>query len=152
EEDRAARAALAAALGRLGPEQRYIHGLYAGGTLAQEALRLLGEHGHAVASNLDPKTDLARPGHKLVDLGDDEFTRGRAHPMIDPRTRHEHLLAAARDPSVAVLLFDVVLGIGSHPDPAGAMLPALAEITAQRAGRPIIACAAVVGTDADPQP
>ena len=57
-------------------------------------------------------------GHTLIDLGDDVFTRGRPHPMIDHRLRNERLLQEAADPEVAVILFDVVLGYGAHPDPA----------------------------------
>ena len=59
--------------------------------------------------------------HTLVDLGDDDFTRGRPHPMIDHRLRNERLLAEAADPQVAVILLDVVLGYGAHPDPAAEM-------------------------------
>ena len=60
-------------------------------------------------------------GHSFVDLGDDEFTRGRPHPMIEPELRNEHVAAALADPKVGVILVDVVLGFGSHPDPAGTL-------------------------------
>ena len=63
--------------------------------------------------------------HTVIDLGDDAFTVGRPHPMIDFRLRNEHIAAAAADPTTAVILLDVVLGYGAHPDPAGALVPAI---------------------------
>jgi hypothetical protein len=102
-----------------------VRGLYSGGTLCSEAERIVG-HG------------------TFTDFGDDEYTQGRAHPMIDQSLRLEHL-AAASEP---VLLLDVVLGYGAHPDPAGELLPAL---DAARA-RGLAVIAGVCGTDADPQP
>ena len=84
-----------------------------------------------------------------LDLGDDDFTVGRPHPMIDHRLRNERLLAEAADPEVAVILFDVVLGYGSHPDPAAEMIPALAK--ARKKNRSVAFVASVCGTDQDPQ-
>ncbi len=83
----------------------------------------------------------------MIDLGDDEFTRGRPHPMIEPAVRDGPLAEALADPEVGVVLLDVVLGFGAHPDPAGHV----AQFLAQRAGGPLIV-ASVTGTDADPQP
>lgn len=107
-------------------------GLFVGGTLASEAQQvataLLGEGG----------------GHTFTDFGDDEYTTGRAHPMIDPTLRLEHLARAAADPATGVLLLDVVLGHGAEPDPASRLAPALAEVE-----QPVVV--AVVGTAADPQ-
>ena len=131
------------ALGVGGPDMagRLVRGLYSGGSLAGEAklvLRdLLGEG----------------RGDRIVDLGDDEYTVGRPHPMIDPRLRIEQIAAAAEDPAVTVLLLDVVLGYGSHPDPAGALAPAIvaARDAAAAQGRVLIVVASVCGTDADPQ-
>lgn len=134
-EDAEPTAELRRAVAALRPEQRRVRGLYSGGTLSQEATRML-----------------PGSGHKIIDLGDDEFTQGRAHPMIDPRTRNEYIAATGTDPQVGVLLLDVVLGIGSHADPAAALLPALAAARAEAKARALVACAAVVGTDADPQP
>ncbi len=71
----------------------------------------------------------------MIDLGDDAFTVGRPHPMIDFRLRNEHIAAAAADPTTAVILLDVVLGYGAHPDPAGALVPAIDE-GARAIGRP----------------
>jgi FdrA protein len=129
--------------------QRFIRGLYSGGTFCYEATALLGN----AWSNtpIDPARKLADPWkskeHSLIDLGDDVFTRGRPHPMIDHRLRNERLLEEAADPAVAVILFDVVLGYGSHPDPAAEMLPALRKARK----RPIALVASVCGTDEDPQ-
>jgi FdrA protein len=88
-----------------------------------------------------------------VDYGDDRYTRGRAHPMIDPSLRNQAILSAADDPRTAVLLLDVILGYGAHDDPAGALAPVVkqAHERAQQAGRQLAVLAHVVGTDADPQ-
>jgi FdrA protein len=163
--EEAARAAVALAAGKRPPRsvafnktiprisfkksQRFIRGLYSGGTFCYEATALLGN----AWSNtpIDAARKLADPWkskeHSLVDLGDDVFTRGRPHPMIDHRLRNERLLEEAADPAVAVILFDVVLGYGSHPDPAAEMLPALRKARK----RPIALVASVCGTDEDPQ-
>jgi len=131
--------------------QRFIRGLYSGGTFCYEASALLGD----AWSNapVDPKRRIPDPWksreHTLIDLGDDLFTRGRPHPMIDHRLRNERLLAEAADPEVAVILFDVVLGYGSHPDPAAEMIPALAK--ARKKNKTVAFVASVCGTDEDPQ-
>jgi hypothetical protein len=83
----------------------------------------------------------------MIDLGDDEFTRGRPHPMFEPGVRDAPLAEALADPRVGLILLDVVLGYGGHPDPAGH----LAGFLSQRDRRPVIV-ASVTGTDADPQP
>jgi FdrA protein len=89
----------------------------------------------------------AKAAHIMIDLGDDEFTRGRPHPMIEPAVRERPLAAALADPAVGAILLDVVLGHGAHPDPAGHLV----GILAGRNGRPLV-IASVTGTDADPQP
>jgi FdrA protein len=91
--------------------------------------------------------------HAVVDLGDDEFTVGRPHPMIDFRLRNERIVAAAREPATAVILLDVVLGYGAHPDPAAALAPAIAQARkiASRSKRGLVIVASVCGTAADPQ-
>jgi hypothetical protein len=129
------------AAARLAPGQRDIRGLFSGGSLAGEAKLIL-------KSILGPNRHDA-----ILDLGDDEYTVGRPHPMIDPRLRNEQIVATAEDPAVAVLLLDVVLGFGSHPDPAGAMVPAIADAMAiaASAGRHLLVVASVCGTDDDPQ-
>jgi FdrA protein len=134
-------AAAAEAASRLAPGQREIRGLFSGGSLAGEAKLIL-------------KSVLGADRHdSVIDLGDDEYTVGRPHPMIDPRLRNEHIVSTAADPAVAVLLLDVVLGFGSHPDPAGALAPAIADAKAMAAsaGRELLVVASVCGTDEDPQ-
>jgi len=153
------RASIPAKLPRLAAAQRQVRALYSGGTFAYEATLLatgaLGE----VWSNTPIGDDavLDDPwhsrGHTIVDLGDDTFTRGRPHPMIDPRLRNERIVQEAGDPSVAVILFDVVLGHGSHADPAGAVVGAItaARTKAAKAGRKVAFVGFVCGTEADPQ-
>jgi hypothetical protein len=89
--------------------------------------------------------------HRFTDFGADEFTRGRPHPIIDPGRRNAALIEAADDPDVSVVLLDLVLGDCAHPDPAGALRPALNEARARRRGRSLAVVAHVVGTDQDPQ-
>ena len=92
-------------------------------------------------------------GHLVVDFGDDEMTQGRAHPMIDPSLRMERIAAEAADPSCGVLLVDLVLGHGSHPDPAGELADAIrsARVTAHESGRALPVVVSLTGTDGDPQ-
>lgn len=144
-------AAVAVAARRsLDPARRWIRGVYSGGTLCAEAQLVLREAGGQFWSNAPISGALAqRPaaGHVLVDYGADEYTVGRPHPMIDPAVRNEGLREALRDPSVAVVLLDVVIGYGAHDDPAGAVARWLASTPGPR---PAIV-ASVTGTDADPQ-
>ena len=125
------------------PSQVRVRGLYSGGSLAGEAKLVLRA---ALGSE-------AAKAHEIIDLGDDEYTVGRPHPMIDPRLRNETIEATAADPTVAVILLDVVLGTGAHPDPAGVLVPAInaAQATAAKAGRRIAVVASVCGTEGDPQ-
>jgi FdrA protein len=129
-----------------------VRGLFSGGTLCYETLVLLRDTLGPVHSNtpLEPGLGLPAPAHSHVclDLGEEEYTRGRPHPMIDPQARLEMLRETGGDPEVAVILLDIVLGYGSHPDPAGELAPACAEIIA--AGGPRI-IAYVLGTERDPQ-
>src|SRR5262249_28109763 len=147
-------AVLPAARTTLQPGQRLVHALYCGGTLAYEALGLLRGALGTVVSNLD-HTLVAAPAaaHVVLDLGAEEFTQGRPHPMIDPSVRRQDLLEAARNPAVAVVLCDVMLGWGAHPDPAGALAAAWqeAQAAAQAAGRMLGGIAHVCGAPDDPQ-
>jgi succinyl-CoA synthetase alpha subunit len=141
---------------RLAARQRYVRGLFSGGTFCYEATHLLAQCCPEVRSNTPVGDALALEdawrsrGHALVDLGEDEFTRGRPHPMIDHRLRNERMVREAHDPDVAVILFDVVLGYGAHPDPAAAMLPAIRAARAAAHGSPALV-AYVCGTQGDPQ-
>jgi succinyl-CoA synthetase alpha subunit len=146
-------------LPRWSREQRYVRGLYSGGTFCYEASLLLDERLPDVYSNTPVRsghelTDLKRSHHHaLIDLGDDVFTRGRPHPMIDYRLRNERVVGEAADPATAVILLDVVLGYGSHADPAAELAPALrrAQEIAGAEGRSIAFVGHICGTDRDPQ-
>ena len=89
----------------------------------------------------------------LIDLGDDVFTRGRPHPMIDHRLRNERIATEADDPETAVILLDVVLGYGAHADPASVIAPVVEAAIgrAAAAGRQLAVVGFVCGTAADPQ-
>lgn len=117
---------------------RWLRGLFAGGTMASEAKQ--------VATSLlgTPVAGDGAEGHSFIDFGDDHYTSGRAHPMIDPTLRLEHLARAAAEPDTAVLLLDVVLGHGADSDPAGQLAPALVGL------RPPVVVS-LVGTTHDPQ-
>jgi hypothetical protein len=144
---------------KLKAEQRYIRGLFSGGTLCAEALLLLRDLVGDVYSNvaLEPRLKLKSGresrAHTCVDMGTEEFVRGVPHPMIDFRFRRERILREARDPEVAVILLDVVLGIGANPDPAGELLGAITEARriAEQEGRYLPFVASVCGTEGDPQ-
>jgi FdrA protein len=146
-------------LDRFAPGQRYLRGLFSGGTLAYEALLILRDYVPVVYSNVPLKKEhrlansMVSQDHTIVDLGEDEFTVGRLHPMMDNDLRIRRLQQEADDPEVAVILLDVVLGYGAHPDPAGELAPAIAKarVEAEEAGRHLEVVAVVVGTDEDPQ-
>ena len=139
--------------------QRYLRGLFSGGTLAYEAQFILQNYLPAVYSNAPLNKEhrlansLVSQAHTIIDLGEDEFTVGRLHPMMDNDLRIRRLQQEAGDPEVAVILLDVVLGYGAHADPAGELAPALqrARAEAEGAGRRLEVVAVVVGTDEDPQ-
>jgi FdrA protein len=135
--------------------QRWIKGLYTGGTLASEAAMLIRDE--LGLSGGDPSHRdgfmLRSEGHEILDLGDDVYTRGRPHPMIDPSTRVERLPALFDDEGTAVILLDVVIGFGASEDPAGALVPAIRDGIARsaEAGRDVVVVASVCGTSADAQ-
>jgi FdrA protein len=128
----------------------HARGLFAGGTLCAEAQVMFRQAGMKVVSNVPVPGAAAvtddQSAHVMIDLGDDNFTRGRPHPMIDPLVRDTPLAQALADPAVGIVLLDVVLGYGSHSDPAGH----LAGFLDARDRGPLI-IASVTGTDADPQ-
>ena len=143
----------------LSASKHSIRGLYSGGTLCYEALVLLKEMGHQVCleedlgsgGNMDNRVLTARD--VLTDLGDDRYTVGRPHPMIDFRTRCERVLQAASQPEIGVLLLDVILGYGAHPDPAAELVPAIEEAQRiVRSSRRELACViSLCGSPEDPQ-
>jgi len=139
--------------------QKYLRGIYSGGTLAYEAQLLLREYLPAVYSNTPLEKQfrldsaLVSQAHTIVDLGEDEFTVGRLHPMMDNDLRIRRLEQEASDPETAVILLDLVLGYGAHSDPASELGPAIAHAKAfaQAADRHLEVQVAVIGTDEDPQ-
>jgi FdrA protein len=133
------------------PRMGRIAGLYCGGTLGAEAQVILLEAGRKVASNAAvpgaSTLEDDRAADTIVDLGADDFTRGRPHPMIDPSLRDDMLRETLADPSVAAVLIDVVIGFGAHPDPASHIARILTDAPYQA---PLVV-ASVTGTDQDPQ-
>jgi FdrA protein len=134
---------------------RAVLGLFSGGSLAHEAATILAPALGPLGGNLGAEGgghDRGRagpargPGHVVLDLGEEEYTQGRPHPMVDLDVRLEHLAQAAKDERLGCVLLDVVLGYGAHPDPASELAPALAPL-AERAA----VIARVCGTRADPQ-
>ena len=134
-------------------------GLFGGGTLCQEAWALMHRAGIDVASNVafepskkvHPEAQVT--GHVLWDLGDDAFTVGRPHPMIEPSLRDERVANAGEEPAVRLVLADCVLGYGAHADPAGSLADAAkrAIAAAEADRRALYVVASVTGTDRDPQ-
>jgi len=141
------------------PRHGYLRGLFSGGTLAYEAQLLLRDFLADVHSNapLDKTLKMANSlhseGHVILDLGEDEFTVGRLHPMLDNELRVKRILQEAADPDCGALLLDVVLGYGAHPNPAGELSAAIrrAKQIAADAGRDLPVVVLLVGTDEDPQ-
>ncbi len=144
---------------RLKPGQKYIRGVFAGGTFCYQAQQVLQGQGIRVHSNvpLSGNVPLANPRqsveHTLVDMGAEFFTDGRAHPMIDASLRRERILSEATDPTVAVLLLDFILGYNASPDPVGDLVDAItqAKSIAHARGSSLLVVASVCGTEGDPQ-
>lgn len=134
-----------------------LRGLFAGGTLCDEVMVIASSALGPIRSNIPLQPgwalgpDLTADGHWMIDFGDDALTRGRAHPMIDQRTRLDRIAAEAGTPGV--LLLDVVLGHGSHPDPASELAPAIAAAlrTATGAGHALAVVVSLCGASGDPQ-
>lgn len=144
---------------KLKPEQKYIRGLFSGGTLCDEAMHIAMEKFEDVYSNIqrDAKYRLkdikVSQAHTFIDFGDDQFTQGKPHPMIDPSTRIERFIQEAKDPTVGAIVMDFVLGFGAHEDPVGAMLPAIIEAKqlAENEGRHLEIIGYILGTELDSQ-
>lgn len=144
---------------QMADSQKYIRGLFCGGTLTSEALSILRPHVGEIRSNVAKKEkekleDVEESsGHTLLDMGDDYFTRGRPHPMIEPALRNERILQEAADPETAVLLLDFELGYGAHEDPVGSSYETIREARqiAEETGRQLPIVAYICGTYADKQ-
>ncbi|WP_010530286.1 acyl-CoA synthetase FdrA [Lentibacillus jeotgali] len=135
-------------------QQRYIKGYFCGGTLANEAAMVIEDALKLDASHEHPEGMMLQyEGHEVVDLGDDAYTQGRAHPMIDPTLRVEKVEEAAADDETAVILLDNVIGYGAHDDMAGVFAPVIEKAKQQAAseGKAFVAIASVTGTEEDPQ-
>jgi FdrA protein len=139
-----------------------LRGLFVGGTLCDEAMVIASETLGEVRSNIPLRAEWALDvdgsgrwdagaAHTMVDFGDDRLTEGRPHPMIDPTLREERLLREADDPQVGVILLDVVLGHGAHPDPAATLAPAVEEALRRGASRGLAVVVSLTGTKGDPQ-
>lgn len=136
-----------------------VRGAFSGGTLCDEAMQIAAAFVGPIASNIPlagaPAVggDLTADGHVMIDFGDDDLTRGRPHPMIDTSIRIDWILKQAADPATGTLLLDVVLGHGSHADPAADLAPALAQAraTAAAQGRDLRIVVSLCGSAGDPQ-
>ena len=139
--------------------QKYVRGVFAGGTLCYQAQQVLRDAGLTAHSNepLDKDKLLADSmvsvEHTLIDMGADEFTAGKPHPMVDSTQRVERILAEALDPEVALILLDCILGYVASDDPAGEIAPAIAQAkrTAKQRGDELSVVVSVCGTELDHQ-
>jgi FdrA protein len=139
--------------------QRYVRGIFSGGTFCFEAQSIHGAAGITAFSNAPTEGNrkLERVGRSqentIIELGDDELTQGRPHPMIDPSLRDARVREEAADPATAVVLFDLVLGYGSAADPVTGLIAAIgaSKAKASGAGRRVAFIGSVCGTDQDPQ-
>jgi hypothetical protein len=141
------------------PEQKYLRGIFAGGTFCYQSQQILRDAGAEVFSNapLDAELSLDHPdqsrAHTMVDMGDEYYTLGKPHPMIDGSLRKERILAESRDPQIAVLFLDFILGYNASLDPVGELLDAViqARQTASKRGAHLTVVASVCGTEDDLQ-
>lgn len=142
-----------------GQQQKYIRALYTGGTFAYETQVILNGILKDLFSNAPtgrtkklPQSSKSKK-HSILDLGEEEFTQGRPHPMIDPTIRRLRLVEESQDPEVGVVMMDFVLGYGSNPDPVGAVLKEIGQVkaTARKSGRYLSIVTHVCGTKRDPQ-
>jgi FdrA protein len=158
-EDRSLKMRARAVRNDLPAARRYLRGLFSGGTLAQETAFIIGDSLGPLRTNMniDGLEHMSDPslsdGHTILDMGDDTFTRGRAHPMIDQAYRLNRLAREMRDPDTGVVLMDVVLGYGCNSNPAGEIAAALRRLRdrgdAAASLPPVIA--SICGTPGDPQ-
>lgn len=134
-------------------KDKVVKGLYSGGTLAAEAGMLISEALNLEGLVKQERYILHSHGYDVIDLGDDIYTQGKPHPMIDPEVRIQKIEEYAEDEQTGIILFDVVLGYGAHEDMVGALLPAIeaAQTKAKTAGGDLYFVATVCGTTKDPQ-
>jgi len=141
------------------PVKGSLRGLFCGGTLADEAMIIASEQVGPIRSNipLSPELalgpDLRSTSHLIIDFGDDALTQGRPHPMIDPSLRLERIAVEGNDPTCGVLLLDLILGLGSHPDPADELAATItsARRVAAASGRELAVVVSLIGVENDPQ-
>ena len=141
------------------PTKGFLRGLFCGGTLADEAMIIAGEQLGPIRSNIpfSPELalgpDLRSPSHLVIDFGDDALTQGRPHPMIDPSLRLERIAVEGDDPTCGVLLLDLILGLGSHADPADDLAAAItsARRVAAAGSRELAVVVSLIGVEKDPQ-
>jgi len=144
---------------KLAKGQKYLRGLYCGGSLAEETLTLIGSqldelHSNVTFGNIIPMDNpFVSQGNCLTDIGAEEFTKAHPHAAIDPTIRVQRLIREAADPECAILLMDVLLGYALNEDPAGVMAPVIARLKAEngKEGRGLCVIIALCGTDLDPQ-
>ena len=142
------------------PEQRYVRGIFCGGTMCDEAMVSFRKAQIPIKSNIplagdEGLADVHRSeGNTFIDMGDDYFTRGKPHPMIEPALRNQRIVTDAMLADTAVMLVDVELGFGSHSDPAGVVVKAMREAQEAlkaRGGPELLWIASLIGTRGDPQ-
>jgi FdrA protein len=137
--------------------QKYLRGLYTGGTLAYEGMLILDKKIGSIYSNIPINKEFALTDvevsqeNMVLDMGEDYFTDGMPHPMIEPKLRSERIKKEASDPQTAVILLDCVLGYGSHPDPAQSVATAVEQAKVLQGNRHVTYIASVCGTEKDPQ-
>jgi succinyl-CoA synthetase alpha subunit len=141
---------------KMKPSQRYLRGLFSGGTFSYEAQVLLRGmsdiySNSPIKGNYRLDNYLKSQKHTLIDMGADEFTVGRLHPMIDFSLRKKRIIQEAADPETAVILFDIVLGFGANMNPLEEITPAIKEASQAATGRHLSFICSVTGTDSDPQ-
>ena len=138
---------------KLNKTQKKINGFFGGGTLAGEAAVLLKDHFQIKHDKKKEGYMLNFEGHEIIDFGDDMYTKGRPHPMIDPKTRVDAINGLKDKDDVAIVLFDNVLGYGSNIDMASALAPSIKNIIEKKKAknREILFIASVCGTEEDIQ-
>ncbi len=148
-----------AGISQRAPTGARVVGFFCGGTLCQETWNILHQAGLDIRSNVAGEAtkkihpEAQETGHVVWDLGDDAFTVGKPHPMIEPSLRDDRVAQAGEDPTVSVVLADCVIGYGAHENPAGSLADAAIRAfdCAKKDGRSLVILASVTGTDQDPQ-